>query len=159
MVHPIAVTVPIVEAPVGVPRNNRNGVAARYAQDVGDFLEDLNNFDDNLEELEDDDLCKLDDANDPLNILYGDIHGPVDWTHDVAATLARLELDMYKVVIGTKMRDTITGKFKCPLDWWRLHQHDFVYLSKLAAKYLSIPATSAPSERVFSTAGLTIAKD
>jgi hypothetical protein len=32
-------------------------------------------------------------------------------------------------------------------------------LAKLALKLLAIPATSAPSERVFSTAGLTIAKD
>ena len=32
-------------------------------------------------------------------------------------------------------------------------------LSILASQLLSIPATSAPSERVFSVAGLTISKD
>jgi hypothetical protein len=37
-------------------------------------------------------------------------------------------------------------------------QHQFPLLAALAKKYLGVPAaTSAPSERVFSTVGLTIA--
>jgi hypothetical protein len=57
------------------------------------------------------------------------------------------------------MRDDLTGKFNCPLKWWKNHHNDFYYMLKLAVMYLSIPATSAPSERVFSTTGVTIAKD
>ncbi|XDV17019.1 hypothetical protein PO909_016474 [Leuciscus waleckii] len=40
-----------------------------------------------------------------------------------------------------------------PLQWWKLHQINFPRLSKLAKKYLCFPATSSPSERVFSTGG------
>ncbi|MBN3296944.1 ZBED1 protein, partial [Amia calva] len=40
-----------------------------------------------------------------------------------------------------------------PLTWWLLHQVNFPHLSKLARKYLCIPATSSPSERLFSTSG------
>ena len=40
-----------------------------------------------------------------------------------------------------------------PLDWWREHQVHFPTLSKVAKKYLCIPATSSPSERVFSSGG------
>lgn len=40
-----------------------------------------------------------------------------------------------------------------PLDWWRLYQSNFPRVARLAQKYLCIPATSAPSERAFSTGG------
>ncbi|XP_040278097.1 E3 SUMO-protein ligase ZBED1-like [Bufo bufo] len=40
-----------------------------------------------------------------------------------------------------------------PLEWWRLHQANFPRVASLAKKYLCIPATSAPSERAFSTSG------
>ncbi|XP_039519610.1 E3 SUMO-protein ligase ZBED1-like [Pimephales promelas] len=40
-----------------------------------------------------------------------------------------------------------------PLKWWRLHQINFPRMSRVAQKYLCIPATSSPSERVFSTGG------
>jgi hypothetical protein len=50
-------------------------------------------------------------------------------------------------------------KFSCPLTWWKLNQSKYKMLSEVALRVLCIPATSAPSERVFSVAGLTIAKD
>jgi len=51
------------------------------------------------------------------------------------------------------------GKFSCPLQWWKYNQQKYKVIAKLAIRLLCIPATSAPSERVFSVAGLTIAKD
>ena len=37
--------------------------------------------------------------------------------------------------------------------WWRNNQHSFPVLSRMARKYLSIPATFIPSERLFFDAG------
>lgn len=42
------------------------------------------------------------------------------------------------------------------LQWWKLQTETFPRLRVLAQGILAIPATSAPSERVFSIAGLTI---
>ena len=44
------------------------------------------------------------------------------------------------------------------LGWWRVHATHFPSLSILARKYLCIPATSASSERSFSTAGRIVEK-
>lgn len=40
-----------------------------------------------------------------------------------------------------------------PLKWWQQNATNFPRLAQLAIKYLGVPATSAPSERLFSTAG------
>jgi hypothetical protein len=45
-----------------------------------------------------------------------------------------------------------------PLEWWRKNQSSYRILSILARKYLSIPATSTPAERLFSTAGNVISR-
>lgn len=46
---------------------------------------------------------------------------------------------------------------KDPCEWWRSVGHfKYPYLSTLAQKYLSIPATSVPSERAFSTGGSVV---
>ena len=41
-----------------------------------------------------------------------------------------------------------------PLSFWRENESRFPNIAKLARKYLAIPASSAPSERVFSYAKL-----
>ncbi len=51
------------------------------------------------------------------------------------------------------------GRETDPLKWWaREGKSLFPRLYLLATKYLSIPATSVPSERVFSTAGDIISR-
>jgi hypothetical protein len=46
----------------------------------------------------------------------------------------------------------------CPLKWWASHESKYPTLRELARKYLSIPASSASSERMWSISGLLVTK-
>ncbi len=75
-----------------------------------------------------------------------------------AATIADAEITLYKQEPTLQLRKD-DGTFNCPLTWWKYNEKKYKLLSILAARLLCIPATSAPSEHVFSVVGLTIAKD
>jgi len=75
---------------------------------------------------------------------------------------AKLEL-LSKHVVSAPSRALEIQQFRClsvapdnVLEWWESQQQTYPTLSRLARVILAIPATSAPSERVFSLAGLTI---
>ena len=63
-------------------------------------------------------------------------------------TAADVELTLYKQVPPIKLKRD-DGTFNFPLLWWKYNEQKYRLLSILASQLLSIPATAAPSERVF----------
>ncbi|XP_073721732.1 E3 SUMO-protein ligase ZBED1-like [Misgurnus anguillicaudatus] len=57
-----------------------------------------------------------------------------------------VEVEIYK-------KDTSIPLTSCPLKWWKENAHMYQHLFPLAKAYPTVPATSVPSEHVFSTAG------
>ena len=56
---------------------------------------------------------------------------------------AAIELDRY-------LSEHVLKDQNCDIfEWWKINKHWFPTLYKLTLKYLPIPATSVPSERVF----------
>ncbi|XP_044005883.1 zinc finger BED domain-containing protein DAYSLEEPER-like [Aphidius gifuensis] len=87
---------------------------------------------------------KVDDENDSIDFssLYEDSPKSVDF---------KAELDGYLALKRATKDQNI-------LDWWKVHEHNFPTLSRMARDLFSIMATSVPSERLFSVAGLVMTK-
>uniref|UniRef100_A0A1X7V255 BED-type domain-containing protein n=1 Tax=Amphimedon queenslandica TaxID=400682 RepID=A0A1X7V255_AMPQE len=68
------------------------------------------------------------------------------------ATIISKESESYKKVLRPDADSN-------PLDWWQHHSLSYPVTSQLAEKYLSICASSASSERVFSTSGHIVSKE
>jgi len=70
------------------------------------------------------------------------------------------ELWNYRAEKGQSLysRGDTGGSFNDPLVWWKLHADKYPHVWKLASIVLAIPATSAPSERVFSAAANIVNK-
>ena len=111
----------------------------------------------------------LEESSDPLhpieappaNMLdillngIGSITTPNDQVNTATANQV-CENEMYQLLFGNdfkmNMQNIEKTVYNCPLSWWKSSHHRFKNLESLAVKYLAIPATSAPSERIWSRA-------
>ncbi|KAG9272324.1 zinc finger BED domain-containing protein 1-like [Astyanax mexicanus] len=79
--------------------------------------------------------------------LLGPSYTPKDTVSEkTPAVKATEEVNRYREVKPIPLSEN-------PLTWWRLHAGEYPLLARQAKRYLCIPGTSVPSERVFSTAG------
>ena len=67
------------------------------------------------------------------------------------------EMQKYQLDKGSRLQTD--SCYDCPLEWWRVHHVDYPHTWKVAEWILAIPATSAPSERVVSSAANIVDKN
>jgi len=67
---------------------------------------------------------------------------------DVASDSSENEINQYLCEL------LLDFKADNPIKWWKYHHQHFSVLTKIAQKYLRVPPTSVPSERLFSGPGL-----
>ena len=64
-----------------------------------------------------------------------------------------IEIDDEHKMIDEYVRTVSENKFTCTLNFWKTYERIYPSLAKLAKKYLSVPASSAAVERMFSISG------
>ena len=84
-----------------------------------------------------------------------------DWLQDIMCTAESVTSSQHVLAneVSRYLHSTPMDQQLTLLLWWKKNQHFFPHLSLLARKYLAIPASSVPSERVFSLAGNLVSKE
>ena len=80
-----------------------------------------------------------------LDNLFGDV-----FITKVEPSLSLL--DRIQIELKNYMKEPVIPLSAAPLLWWKLNCHKCPLIAKAARIILCVPATSVPSERVFSTA-------
>jgi hypothetical protein len=127
-----------------------------------------------IEEHEEDEVEVIDPLEECLNSLSGAEEEEDEEEEEKRDTPESLEgsvdkeIKEYKKVAvtdsqrcrdGTNNKGETIWKWRNPLSWWRDNSATFPLLAKLARRKLCVQATSAASERVFSTAGRIVSGD
>ncbi|XP_067270785.1 E3 SUMO-protein ligase ZBED1-like [Pseudorasbora parva] len=68
-------------------------------------------------------------------------------------TTSLSDTEKIEAELNSYLHGSLADSESNPLTWWKVHEVNFPNISCLAKKYLCIPATSTPSERVFSASG------
>ena len=76
-----------------------------------------------------------------------------DYDDNFLSNACKVELSQY-----SKERVPRTDWKKCPAMWWEEKRALYTVLFPLSLKFLAIPATSAPSERIWSISALYLTK-
>ena len=71
----------------------------------------------------------------------------------ICSTPAKSHRDKILDEITVYKQEQVVPMSASPLIWWKLNEHRYPILSRMARCILNIPGTSVPSERIFSTAG------
>ena len=130
---------------VGVERNNGNNRDGDEA--LRRFMLEMNQDDEGVDAV-------AEFGNDHINHELEQDDGN-DVNHHYEKTLE--EVQKYRRMANLPILSN--DRYNDPLtDFWKLNQKKLPVLSQLARKYLIIPSTSAPTERLFSTASLIINK-
>lgn len=94
------------------------------------------------------------DEDDPMAAMLRESYGPNPTKRGPESTMvteANCEIDVY-------VKEPVVPRDSNVLEWWKANRKKYPLLSRFARKILGIPAASATSERVFSTAGNIISE-
>jgi zinc finger BED domain-containing protein 1 (E3 SUMO-protein ligase ZBED1) len=92
---------------------------------------------------------RIDPEQDKHQELFGIFETILKESASMVNQNEETEIDKWKALAPINIRED-------PLLWWKANSTSFPILSKIAKKYLAVPASQCTSERTFSTSGKVI---